>query len=79
MLIRIRICAVVALLVTVAWVVWKPGFDSCAAAAAALVVVLSCFGEKKRSPIQTGQSQKVSDHSAGIQAGRDAKVKDVKN
>ncbi len=68
-----QIASLVALLLSIAWVIYKPGFDSAVAVAAALAALLSAFFLKKAdsSPVQ---KQEVSSGGVGIQAGRDAKV-----
>jgi hypothetical protein len=67
-----------ALLLSLAWLIYKPAFDSAVAVAACAAALFSSFflkGERKAK----GQTQHVSGSSVGIQAGRDASVRDVKN
>jgi hypothetical protein len=67
-----------ALLLSLAWLVYNPGFDSGVAVAAALAALISSFFLKRER--QTGsQVQDVSGSSVGIQAGRDAKVRNIRN
>jgi hypothetical protein len=68
-----QIASFVALLLSTAWVIYKPGFDSAVAVAAALAALLSAFFLKK-SDTPPMQKQDVSGGGVGIQAGRDAKV-----
>ena len=68
-----RIASFVTLLLSTAWLIYKPGFDSAVAVAAALAALLSAFFLKK-SDAPPMQKQDVSGGGVGIQAGRDAKV-----
>jgi hypothetical protein len=68
-----QIAALVATLISIAWVIYKPGLDSAAATAAAIAALLSTFFLKKGAP-ESKQVQHVSGKGVGIQAGRDAKV-----
>ncbi len=70
--------SLIAVLLSLAWVIDKPAFDSGVALAAALAALFSSFF-LKRDPKATGQTQEVSGASVGIQAGRDANVRDIKN
>lgn len=73
MRIAAQIAALVATLITIAWVIYKPGLDSAAAVAAAVAALLSTFFLKKDAS-ESKQVQHVSGKSVGVQAGRDAKV-----
>ena len=73
MRIATQVAALVALLISIAWVIYKPGLDSSAAVATAVVALLSSFFLKKANA-EPKQVQKISGRSVGIQAGRDAKV-----
>ena len=77
-----RIAAILAsslaLLLSLAWLIYKPGFDSGVAVAAALVALFSSFFLKQVRQSES-QAQRVSGSSVGIQAGRDANVRDIKN
>jgi hypothetical protein len=68
----------VALLLSLAWLIYRPAFDSACAFSAALAALLSAFF-LKRERKGSGQAQHVSTSSVGIQAGRDANVRDIKN
>jgi membrane protein implicated in regulation of membrane protease activity len=72
------IASALALLLSVAWLAYKPGFDSGVAVAVALAALLSSFFLKRAKP-KEGQNQQVSGSSIGIQAGRDANVHNIKN
>lgn len=65
-----------ALLIALAWLIHSPAYDSAVACAAAVVAVISSFFLKReeKSGVQT---QQVSASSLGIQAGRDANVRDI--
>ncbi len=73
----IKIVSFIALLICIAWLAYKPGFDSAGATATALAALLSSFFLKKDDKV-TGQTQHVSENSIGIQAGRDASVTNLK-
>lgn len=66
-----------AFVVSIAWFTFKPAYDSAAAVAAALAALIaSFFLQRDRSGRE--QNQQVSGRSVGVQAGRDANVRDVK-
>lgn len=73
MLLTAKIACLVALLIAIAWLIYKPGFDSGIAVAAALAALISTFFLKKNDDSPT-QKQEVSSEGVGIQAGRDVKV-----
>lgn len=66
-----RLAAILAssllLLLSLAWLIYQPAFDSAVAVAAALTALLSSFF-LKRERKSSGQSQHVSESSVGIQA-----------
>ncbi len=66
----IRLVSLVALLVSIAWLAYRPAFDSGLATVTALASLLSSFLLKK-TPFEpsTKQSQKISSGSIGVQAG----------
>jgi len=70
--------SLIAVLLSLAWVINKLAFDSGVALAAALAALFSSFFLKRNSK-SSGQTQQVSGGSVGIQAGRDANVRDIKN
>lgn len=78
MRLSLRIVSLLALLLSIAWVALRPGFDSAAAAIGSLAALISSFLVKKERDGKSEQSQKVSDASVGIQAGRDANVNNLK-
>lgn len=65
-----------ALLISLAWLLYKPAFDPGVAVAASLAALFSSFFLKRERQIDN-QTQHVSGSSVGIQAGRDANVRDV--
>ncbi|WP_312410811.1 hypothetical protein [Comamonas sp.] len=77
MRISAQIAALVATLISIAWVIYKPGLDSAAAVAAAVAALLSTFFLKKDAT-ESKQVQHVAGNSVGVQAGRDAKVDNFK-
>lgn len=66
-----------ALLLALLWLINSPSFDSAVACAATLAAFLSSFF-LKRVQKPKAQVQQVSESSVGIQAGRDANVRDIK-
>lgn len=60
-----------AFLASLAWAIYKPGWDSICAAIAALAAVLAAFitGSSK-----SGQVQSIKGSGIGIQAGGDVKI-----
>lgn len=77
MRIAAQIAALMATLISIAWVTYKPDLDSATAVAAAIAALLSTFFLKKDAP-ESKQVQHVSGKSFGVQAGRDAKVDNFK-
>ena len=68
----LRLAALLALVICFVWVIREPKFDSFAALAAAVVVVLGTFlTTREKSPNQT---QTAFSGSTAIQAGRDVNV-----
>lgn len=76
MLAIVRFGFITAFAVTVAWVVFRPGFDSIAAAVGALAALLASYF-LGRNTDSAGQVQNVSSQSLGIQAGKDVKVRNT--
>ena len=66
-----------AMLLALVWLIYKPAFDSAFALATAIAALLTSFF-LKRERKSDGQSQRVSESSVGIQAGRDANVREIK-
>ena len=67
--------SLLAVLLSSAWLTYKPAFDSAVSLVAALATLFSLFFfKRKRKP--DSQAQHVSESSVGIQAGRDANVRD---
>lgn len=66
-----------ALLLALAWLISSPAYDSSVACVAALAALLSSFFLKREKKSE-GQTQEVSGSSIGIQAGRDANVRDIR-
>lgn len=70
-----KLAAGLALVVTGAWAVSKPGWDSICATLAALAALATCFVPRTES----GQSQNVGTGGIGVQSGRDANVSNLTN
>ena len=64
------------LLLSLAWLAYKPAFDSGVAVATSFAALVSSFFLKRQRNTD-GQSQSVSGSSLGIQAGRDATIRDI--
>ncbi len=77
--VTLKVTALVALLLSLAWLLFRPGFDSLVAVAAALVAFIAALLMKKESTPGHAQKQVVTDGAIGIQAGRDANVTDAKS
>lgn len=75
----LKITALLALLVSVAWLFFRPGFDSLVAVAAALVAFIAALLMKKEPYAKHSQSQVVTEGAMGVQAGRDANVTNAKS
>lgn len=70
MRIVIRVVSLAALLLTIAWLVYDPAFNSAVATVSSLAALLSSFLIRKpTSELEARQSQKVSSDSIGVQAG----------
>lgn len=71
-----QIFAIIAILISIAWLAYNPGFDSAAAVAASATALASTYFLKKdeKSPKQV---QSVATNSTGIQAGRDVKFNKI--
>ena len=64
------------LLVSTAWVLTDPSFESGVAVIAAFSGLAATFFKKRNTDDDArGQHQKVSGRSSGIQAGRDVKIR----
>jgi len=66
-----KIATTLALVITGAWAINMPGYDSISAAVIALAAFIYVFFVERKEP-PSGQSQNVDGGGAGIQAGRDA-------
>ena len=70
------IASTLALLLALSWLIKSPDYDSAVAFVASVATLLSCFFLKRERKSED-QFQQVSGSSFGIQAGRDADVRDV--
>jgi len=68
------LASALALILSLAWLAYKPAFDSGVAVAASLAALISSFFLKRQRDA-AGQFQNVSGSSVGIQAGRDSNVR----
>jgi hypothetical protein len=73
-MVYLKIVAGISLIISVAWLVAKPGYDSGMAVAGALSALIAAFiaGRKRRGDPR--QQQDISRSSVGIQAGGDVNV-----
>jgi hypothetical protein len=68
--------SLVALLLSLAWVIHSPGFEPAVATAASAAAFIGSFFIS-RGKETASQVQNLSGTSKGIQAGRDANVRDI--
>lgn len=66
----------VTVLVTGLWVAFRPGWDSSAALAAAVVALVGSFFLRKQGE-SAQQIQSVERGGIGVQAGRDVSIRDI--
>lgn len=70
--------SLVAFVISLAWVLNKPGYDSASSVVIAFGALLASFVVKKDKQA-VGQIQRVSGKSIAVQAGRDARIEDVRH
>jgi hypothetical protein len=72
----LKLVAWLGLGLAVAWVIYKPGFDSGTALVAAILALsgLHLAGKKHVEKVDSSQTQSVSGNGIGIQAGRDVTI-----
>lgn len=63
--------AIIGVLISIAWLIFKPGFDSTLSIFSFVLIFLSSYLMPKANKKQTVQKMNVSNNSSGIQAGRD--------
>lgn len=73
----IKLLAIVALIVSIAWLVSDPGFEPAVALVGSMSTLVSTFVVEKRSKRYARQHQSVSNSSMGIQAGGDVSIRDI--
>jgi hypothetical protein len=69
-----RLITTLALLIAIIWLCVDPKFDSAFATAIALAAVIALFVSTKKTKRPRNQSQVVTNHSSGIQAGGDVNM-----
>jgi hypothetical protein len=78
-MVYLKIIATIALIVSIAWVIAKPSFESALAVAVSMSALVSAFLIQKRTSKRTQQNQSISKSSIGIQAGRDVIIGNIGN
>lgn len=68
----VKLTTFLAFLIAAAWAVKDPNWESIVTAVATLAVFAGTFVVARRT--STGQKQKVSKNSVGVQAGRDVNI-----
>lgn len=67
----------IAIVLAGVWVYLRPSYESWIALAASIAAFASSFFLKRESNA-VGQSQRITDGSVGVQAGRDANIRDIR-
>lgn len=78
MRITIRVVSAIVLLGSIAWMIYEPGFEPTIATGGSLITLISSFVGETKTKRKGSQNQELSGQSIGIQAGRDANVKNIK-
>lgn len=73
-MVYIKLLAVVALMVSIAWAINEPRWDSILAVVLSISGLVTAFLVPKRTAKGTRQHQSVSESSIGVQAGRDVTI-----
>ncbi len=73
-MIYLKILASIALIVSILWVIAKPGFDSALAVVVSISGLVSAFLIQKHTAKRAQQYQSVSKSSIGVQASRDVSI-----
>lgn len=73
-MIILKFITALGLLIALAWLYFDPKFDSAVATAMALAALIALFVAPVKKKRSSNQSQSVTDHSFGIQAGGDANI-----
>lgn len=74
MIVFFRLTTTLALLIAIAWLFFDPKFDSAFATAIALAAVIALYIAPTKKKRLSNQSQSVTEHSTGIQAGGDVNI-----
>lgn len=73
-MILVHLFTAAALVASLAWVFYAPGFDSTLALISSLSACIAAFFVHKRNDMREKQGQSVSVGGVGIQAGRDLSI-----
>ena len=74
----INLLTAAALVASIAWVFYAPGFDSTLALISSLSACIAAFFVRKRNEKREKQVQNISSGGLGIQAGRDVLISKTK-
>jgi len=74
----IRAISAIVFLGSIVWMIYEPGFEPALAVGGSLITLLSSFIGEAKAKRKGPQNQELSGQSIGIQAGRDANVKNIK-
>jgi multisubunit Na+/H+ antiporter MnhB subunit len=72
--ILIRILSVVALMISMGWLYFEPGFEPVLTTVVSLSALISTFIFGNKPEAATGQNQTIHENSAGIQAGGNVSI-----
>jgi hypothetical protein len=75
----IKFLAVIALVVSIIWLISAPGFEAALSLITSMSALAATFVIEKRSKRQVQQNQSVSKSSMGIQAGGDVHMGNINN
>ena len=70
----VKILSVIALIISIAWLIAEPGYKSGMAAIGSISALITAFLVEKRNARRPQQHQSVSKSSVGIQAGGDVSI-----
>ena len=73
-MVYVKILSLIALIVSIAWLIAEPGYKSGLAAIGSISALISTFLVEKRKEHRAQQHQSVSKSSVGIQAGGDVNI-----
>jgi hypothetical protein len=72
----VKFFAAIALIGSIAWVIWDPGFESTLSLVASISALVSAFLVERRNTRRM-QQQSVSKSSIGVQVGGDVRIGNI--